>query len=84
MGEMFKLYKERHKDRVNKNAERVQYATEQFEENGIAYELKNKAIGYFQCWRRSDGRLYQFWVVTGKILGNRNRGIQLSIRELLK
>ena len=39
MGEMFELYKVRHKDRVNKNAERVQYATEQFEENGITYEL---------------------------------------------
>jgi len=76
--------KKKHDERVAKNPDRIEYAIQQFEKNGIRYELKNEAIGHFHCWRKSDGRLYQFWAGTGKILGYRNRGIHLLIRELLK
>lgn len=76
--------KRRHKERVEKTPDRIEYAIQQFEKNGIRYELKNLAIGHFHCWRKSDDKLYQFWAGTGKILGYRNRGIHLLIRELTK
>jgi len=76
--------KEKHDERVAKTPDRIDYAMEQFKKNEIRYELKNEAIGHFHCWRKSDGKLYQFWAGTGKILGYRNRGINLLIRELLK
>ncbi len=88
MREVFDALKEeskrRHNERVAKNEDRVRYAIQQFEKNDIRYELKNLAIGHFHCWRKSDGKLYQFWAGTGKILGYRNRGIHLLIRELKK
>ena len=81
----YHLYaKEKHEERVSKNPNRVDYAIEQFKKNDIEYQLKNKSIGHFHCWRKSDGRLFQFWAGTGKILGYNNRGIHLLIRELLK
>ena len=76
--------KKKHNERVSKTPDRIEYAIQQFEKNGIRYELKNRGIGHFHCWRKSDGKLYQFWAGTGKILGYRNRGIHLLIRELLK
>lgn len=91
MGDMREVFdamktdrKKRHEERVAKTPNRVDYAIEQFEKNGIRYELKNPGIGHFHCWRKSDGKLYQFWAGTGKILGYRNRGIKLLIRELMK
>ncbi len=91
MGDMREVFdavkvdcKARHDERVAKTPDRIDYAIEQFEKNSIRYELKNEAIGHFHCWRKSDNRLYQFWAGTGKILGYRNRGINLLIRELLK
>ena len=91
MGDMKEVFdtlrkdcKKRHKERVEKTPDRVEYAIKQFKKNEIRYELKNPAIGHFHCWRKSDGRLYQFWAGTGKILGYKNRGIHLLIRELTK
>lgn len=91
MGDMREVFdslkedcKKRHDERVSKNPDRIDYAIRQFENNGIRYELKNAQIGHFHCWRKSDGKLYQFWAGTGKIMGYRNRGIRLLIRELLK
>lgn len=91
MGDMREVFdavkadcKARHDERVAKTPDRIDYAIEQFEKNGIRYELKNETIGHFHCWRKSDNRLYQFWASTGKILGYRNRGINLLVRELLK
>ena len=76
--------KEKHKKRVSKNPARIHYAIGQFEKNGIAYQLKNGETGHFHCWRKSDGRLFQFWAGTGKILGYGKRGINLLIHELLE
>lgn len=81
----YHLYaEEKHLERVAKNADRVQYAIEQFEKNNIEYRLLNAQTGHFHCWRKRDGKLYQYWAGTGKILGYNNRGIHLLIRELLK
>lgn len=76
--------KKKHDERVAKNPDRIEYAIQQFEKNGIKYELKNTATGHFHCRRKSDNKLYQFWASTGKILGYNNRGIKLLIKELLK
>jgi len=91
MGDMREVFdamkedcKKRHDERVAKTPERIEFAIKQFEEKNIKYELKNEANGHFHCWRKSDGRLYQFWAGTGKILGYRNRGIKLLVRELMK
>lgn len=81
----YHLYaQEKYKERVAKNPDRIEYAIAQFKKHDIEYQLKNAAIGHFHCWRKSDGRLFQFWAGTGKILGYKNRGIHLLIRELLK
>ena len=64
-----------------KTPSRVLYAEEQLKAHGIKYEIKNPAIGHFHCWRRSDGKLIQFWAGTGKIMGYANlRGIHNLIK----
>jgi len=80
-----KHLREKHNDRVLKTPNRVEYAKQQFEKNGIRYVLKNPSIGHFHCWCKSDGKLFQFWAGTGKIMGDdRNRGIKALIRLLCR
>lgn len=68
-----------------KNPDRIRYAIEQFEANGIDYELKNETTGHFHCRRKSDGKLLQYYAGTGKIMGyDRVRGIHGLIRLLLR
>ena len=75
--------RQNHKDRVSKNPDRIAYAIQQFEANGIRYELKNKQTGHFHCWRKSDGKLFQFYAGTGKIQGHdRARGIHRLVKML--
>jgi len=75
--------KERHKERVSKNTERIQFAINQFEKHEIEYSLKNEQTGHFHCRRKSDDKLIQFWAGTGKIFGYSNlRGIHSLIRLL--
>ena len=76
--------KEKHKERVAKNGERIQFAIEQFKKNNIEYVLKNEEIGHFHAWRKSDGQLFQFWAGTGKILGRNKRGIHAFIGILVR
>ena len=79
------LAKENHKNRVAKNLDRIQYAIEQFEKNGIEYYLKNEQTGHFHCHRKSDDKLFQFYAGTGKIMGYQNaRGIHALIKMLTK
>ena len=79
------LAKENHKNRVAKNPERIQYAIEQFEKNGIEYYLKNEHTGHFHCHRKSDDKLFQFYAGTGKIMGYQNAiGIHALIKMLTK
>jgi hypothetical protein len=81
----YHLYaKEKHKERVAKNSERIDYAVKQFELNNIEFTLKNEQSGHFHCRRKSDDKLFQFWAGTGKILGyDRLRGIHSLIKLLL-
>lgn len=82
--DMFEGMKEMHKERVSKTPNRIEYAIEKFKEADIEYELKNPATGHFHCWRKSDGRLFQFYAGTGKIQGYDNiRGIHALIRLLV-
>lgn len=80
----YHLYaKEKHRERVAKNPDRIKYAIEQFEAHGIQYGLKNKQTGHFHAWRKSDGKLFQFYAGTGKIQGyDRARGIHALVRML--
>ena len=78
------VLKKKHQERIAKTPSRIEYAIQQFENNEIKYQLKNESIGHFHCWRKSDGKLFQFWAGTGKILGYNKRGIHLLVKELLK
>ena len=63
----------------------IVYAIQQFEAHGIEYALKNEQTGHFHCWRKSDGKLFQFYAGTGKIQGcDRAHGIHALIRLLKK
>ena len=61
------LARENHKNRVAKNPERIKYAIEQFEKNGIEYYLKNEQTGHFHCHRKCDDRLFHFMQELGKL-----------------
>ena len=80
----YHLYaEEAHRERVAKNPGRISYAISQFELNNIEKKKKNEQIGHFHCKRKSDGKLFQFWAGTGKILGyDRLRGIHALINLL--
>jgi len=80
----YHLYaKEKHKERVSKNGDRVKFAVEQLTANNIEFVLKNESIGHFHCRRKSDDALIQFWAGTGKILGHeKRRGIHSLIQIL--
>lgn len=82
----YHLYaKEKHKERVTKNSERIDYAIKQFERNNIEFTLKNEQSGHFHCRRKSDDKLFQFWAGTGKILGYDSlRGVHSLIKLLLR
>ena len=82
----YHLYaKEQYKERVAKNPDRIRYAIQQLEANGIEYVLKNDSTGHFHCRQKSTDKLFQFWAGTGKILGFQNlRGIHNLIKILNK
>lgn len=82
----YHLYaEEKHRERVAKNPDRIEYAVHQFEMNNIEYALKNAQTGHFHCRRKSDDKLFQFWAGTGKILGyDRLRGVHALIKLLLE
>lgn len=77
--------KEQHKERVKKTPERIEYACTLLDKAGIEYQLKNPATGHFHCWRKVDGKLFQFYAGTGKIQGyDRIRGIHALVSLLVK
>ena len=80
----YHLYaQELHRQRVTQNPARIEYAIQRFEAAGIRHQLKNKETGHFHCWRKSDGKLFQFYAGTGKIQGhNHERGINAMIKIL--
>lgn len=80
MKEAFEQSRERHRQRVAKNPDRIAYAIKQLEEHGIEYTLKNRATGHFHCRCKTDDTLIQFWAGTGKIMGRTVRGIHNLIK----
>lgn len=77
--------KKKHQERVAKTPTRIDFAIAKFQENDIEFQLKNSATGHFHCWRKSDGKLFQFYAGTGKIMGYNNiRGIHALVSLLTK
>lgn len=66
----YHLYaEEQYKERVAKNPDRIKYAIQQLEANGIEYVLKNDTTGHFHCRQKSTDKLFQFRRVQVKFLG---------------
>lgn len=82
--ECYRVYESLHKERVNRNPDRAEYAIKKFEEHEIKYKLKNEENCHFHAWRKSDDELFEFWAGTGKIKGMEERGIKNLIQILLK
>ena len=72
--------KEVHAERMAKMSDRIGYAKRQFQKHGIRFELVNELNGQFKCWRKSDGKMFQFFAGTGKIQGSDFRGIKNAVR----
>ncbi len=78
------LAKENHDARVAKTPQRLKYATEQLERNGISYKICNDTTGQINCYFL-NGTVLTFYAGTGKIKGCENkRGIKSFIRMCTK
>ena len=73
---------QKHKDRVAKTPNRLEFAKDMFKKNKIEYQLKKPETGHFHCWRKSDDKLFQFYAGTGKVQGTNIRGIHNLIKVL--
>lgn len=76
---LHELAKQNHRDRVEKNPERIAYAEKRLKAEGIRFAVKNQQTGHIQAWD-DTGRLFQFWAGTGKIMGHSARGIESFIK----
>lgn len=77
----YHLYaEEKHRQRVEKNSERLEYAITQLKAHNIEYSVKNQTTGHIHARRKTDDALIQFYAGTGKIVGRDNRGIHNLIR----
>lgn len=78
------LAKANHDARVAKNPQRLEYAAEQLEKNGISYKICNDTIGQINCYFL-NGTVLTFYAGTGKIKGYENRrGIKNFIKMCVK
>lgn len=76
--------KENHDERVAKTPQRLKYATEQLERNGISYKICNETTGQINCYFL-DGTTLTFYAGTGKIKGYKTqRGIKAFIKICVK
>ena len=74
------LAKANHDARVAKTPQRLKYATEQLNQNGITYKVCNETTGQINCYF-ANGTVLTFYAGTGKIKGYKNqRGIKSFIR----
>lgn len=79
----YHLYaKEKHRERVAKNPDRIAFAIQQFKAHGIVYQLKNEQTGHFHCFQITSNHLVQYYAGTGKIVGANVRGIRNLIKML--
>lgn len=72
-----------HAERVAKTPDRIAYAKNMLDKNGIRYALKSAENGHMHVWD-SSGALWQFWCSTGKILGREDRGIHRLVKLILR
>lgn len=78
--ELTQIKKEQHDARVAKTPQRIEYAINQFNKFNIKFELKNKIIGHFHVFSR-EGKLYNFYASTGKIVGeDSKRGLSWMLK----
>lgn len=78
------LAKANHDARVAKTPQRLKYATEQLERNGISYQICNETTGQINCYFL-NGTVLTFYAGTGKIKGYEyQRGIKAFIKICLK
>jgi hypothetical protein len=80
MRDFFEPYKEMHKQRVDKNPQRLNYAIKLLKENNITFKVCNETTGQINCYF-ANGNILTFYSGTGKIKGyDRIRGIHAFIR----
>ena len=78
------IAKANHDARVAKTPQRLKYATEQLERNGISYKICNDTTGQINCYF-ANGKILTFYAGTGKIKDYENRrGIKTFIRLCVK
>lgn len=78
------LAKTNHDARVAKTPQRLKYATEQLERNGISYKICNNTTGQINCYFL-NGTVLTFYAGTGKIKGYKTqRGIKAFIKICVK
>ena len=74
------LAKANHNTRVAKTPQRLKYATEQLDRNGITYKVCNETTGQINCYFQTVTVL-TFYAGTGKIKGyEHQRGIKSFIK----
>lgn len=74
------LAKANHDARVAKTPQRLKYAAEQLERNGITYKVCNETTGQINCYF-ANGTVLTFYAGTGKIKGyEQQRGIKTFIQ----
>ena len=74
------LAKANHDARVAKTPQRLKYAAEQLNRNGITYKICNGTTGQINCYFL-NGTVLTFYAGTGKIKGcEHQRGIKAFIK----
>ena len=48
---------------------RIDYAERMFTFYNIEHKLRNRVTGRFDCYRKSDGKKFEYYAGTGKIMG---------------
>ena len=61
---------------------RLDYAKAQLDIHNIEYYIKNETTGHIHCRRKSDDKLFQYYAITGSIVGSDKKGIHNLISIL--
>ena len=76
-------FKQKHKERVAKTPQRIEYAKQEFEKHSIDAELKNEQTGQFNI--EAGTHIITYYCSTGKILVDNKsyeqRGIKYAIHK---
>lgn len=69
--------------RMQKREQGIKSAIKAFEEKGIRYRLCCAENGHFHIWRE-DGKLFQYWASTDRIMSMRECGLEDLLKLLGK